>query len=54
MARPAPRRYGAFVLALLAALFGYRRIMGSDYGLVIRGISDNDRSVMSAGLNNLE
>ena len=25
--------------------------MGSDYGLVIRGISDNDRSVMSAGLN---
>ncbi len=38
-------------LALLGALFGFRRIMGSDYGLVIRGISDNDRSVMSAGLN---
>ena len=38
-------------LALLAALFGFRRIMGSDYGLVVKGISDNDRSVMSAGLN---
>jgi len=38
-------------LAVLTALFGFRRIMGSDYGLVIRGISDNDRSVMSAGLN---
>ena len=38
-------------VALLAALFGFRRIMGSDYGLIIRGIDDNDRSVMSAGLN---
>lgn len=37
--------------AVLAALFGFRRIKGSDYGLVITGISDNDRSVMSAGLN---
>jgi branched-chain amino acid transport system permease protein len=25
--------------------------MDSDYGLIIRGISDNDRSVMSAGIN---
>jgi branched-chain amino acid transport system permease protein len=38
-------------LALLLALFGFRRIMGSDYGLIIRGINDNDRSVMSAGIN---
>ena len=37
--------------ALLAVLFGFRRLMASDYGLVIRGINDNDRSVMSAGLN---
>lgn len=36
---------------LLLALFGFRRLMDSDYGLIIRGISDNDRSVMSAGLN---
>jgi branched-chain amino acid transport system permease protein len=38
-------------LALLAALFGFRRLMASDYGLVIRGINDNDRSVMNAGIN---
>jgi branched-chain amino acid transport system permease protein len=38
-------------LALLVSLFGFRRIMGSDYGLIIRGINDNDRSVMSAGIN---
>ena len=37
--------------AVLAVLFGFRRIKGSDYGLVITGISDNDRSVMSAGIN---
>lgn len=37
--------------ALLAALFGFRRLMTSDYGLVLRGIKDNDRSVMNAGIN---
>lgn len=39
------------VAALLAALFGFRRLMSSDYGLVLKGISDNDRSVMNAGIN---
>jgi branched-chain amino acid transport system permease protein len=38
-------------LALLGTLFGFRRLMESDYGLIIKGINDNDRSVMSAGLN---
>jgi branched-chain amino acid transport system permease protein len=38
-------------LGLLTALFGFRRIMGSDYGIIIVAINDNDRSVMSAGLN---
>jgi branched-chain amino acid transport system permease protein len=38
-------------LALLVTLFGFRRLMESDYGLIIKGINDNDRSVMSAGLN---
>ncbi len=38
-------------VALLAALFGFRRLMSSDYGLVVKGISDNDRSVMNAGIN---
>jgi branched-chain amino acid transport system permease protein len=38
-------------VALLVGLFGFRRIIGSDYGLIIRGINDNDRAVLSAGLN---
>ena len=36
---------------LMAALFGFRRMMGSDWGLVLKAISDNDRSVMNAGIN---
>jgi len=36
---------------LTAALFGFRRMLGSDYGLVLKGINDNDRSVMNAGIN---
>jgi len=35
----------------LCVLFGYRRLLGTDYGLVLQGIRDNDRSVMSAGIN---
>jgi len=37
--------------ALMAALFGFRRMLGSDFGLVLKGICDNDRSVMNAGIN---
>jgi branched-chain amino acid transport system permease protein len=37
--------------ALMAVLFGFRRMMDSDYGLVLKGIADNDRSVMNAGIN---
>jgi branched-chain amino acid transport system permease protein len=36
---------------LMAALFGFRRLLDSDYGLVLKGINDNDRSVMNAGIN---
>lgn len=36
---------------LLAALFGFRRMMSSDYGLVLKAIRDNDRSVINAGIN---
>jgi branched-chain amino acid transport system permease protein len=39
------------LIALLATLFGFRRMMDSDYGLVLKGIKDNDRSVMNAGIN---
>jgi branched-chain amino acid transport system permease protein len=37
--------------ALLAALFGFRRMMDSDFGLVLKGIKDNDRSVINAGID---
>ncbi len=36
---------------LLCVLFGFRRVMNSDYGLVLKGIRDNDRSVINAGIN---
>jgi branched-chain amino acid transport system permease protein len=38
-------------VALLVGLFGFRRIIGSDYGLIVKGINDNDRAVLNAGLN---
>ena len=41
----------AVVAVLLFALFGFRRLMKTDYGLVMRAIRDNDRSVMSGGIN---
>jgi branched-chain amino acid transport system permease protein len=37
--------------AVLLALFGFRRMMTSDYGLVLKAIKENDRAVMSAGIN---
>jgi branched-chain amino acid transport system permease protein len=51
---PLPNRWVELYLifaALLACLFGFRRLMNSDFGLVLKGISDNDRSVMNAGIN---
>jgi branched-chain amino acid transport system permease protein len=36
---------------LLAALFGFRRMLDADYGLVLKAIKDNDRSVINAGIN---
>ena len=39
------------IIVLLAALFGFRRMLASDYGLVLKGINDNDRSVINAGIN---
>src|SRR4030042_3591939 len=35
----------------IVVLFIFRRLMNSDYGLFLRGIRDNDRSVMSSGIN---
>lgn len=39
------------IIVLLCVLFGSRRMMNSDFGLILKGINDNDRSVMNAGIN---
>jgi branched-chain amino acid transport system permease protein len=41
----------AAIAVLLLTLFGFRRLMNDDYGLVLKGIRDSDRSVMAAGIN---
>jgi branched-chain amino acid transport system permease protein len=51
---PLPSRWLEIYLivgAMLVALFGFRRLLGNDYGLVLKGIRDNDRSVINAGIN---
>lgn len=39
------------VFAMLICLFGFRRLINEDYGLVLQGIRDNDRAVMSGAIN---
>ena len=39
------------MVAVWAVLFAARRLIASDYGLILIGIRDNDRSVMSGGIN---
>ncbi len=39
------------IFALLFCLFSFRRLISTDYGLVFKGIRDNDRSAMSSGVN---
>ena len=39
------------VVALLVGLFAFRRLINEDYGLVLQGIRDNDRAVMSGAIN---
>jgi len=39
------------VLALFLCLFGFRRLINMDYGLVLQGIRDNDLAVMSGAIN---
>ncbi len=51
---PYPDQWLAYYLiigSVLLALFGFRRLASSDYGLIVRAIKDDDRSVMNAGLN---
>jgi len=39
------------IVAMLAALFGMRRLVNEDVGLVLRGVKDNDQSVRASGIN---
>jgi branched-chain amino acid transport system permease protein len=39
------------IIAMLVCLFGFRRLINADYGLVLQGIRDNDRAVMSGAIN---
>jgi len=39
------------VVMLLIFFFGFRRLMNSDYGLVLRSINDNDQAIMASGGN---
>jgi len=39
------------VAALLACLFGFRRLINTDYGVVMRAIGENDRSVLASGVD---
>ncbi|MEW5911406.1 MAG: branched-chain amino acid ABC transporter permease [Thermodesulfobacteriota bacterium] len=51
---PLGHEHWQFLVAMVAVwvvLYGFRRMMGTDYGLLLKGIKDNDRAVMSAGIN---
>ncbi len=39
------------IFAFLAALFGFRRLINEDYGLILLGIRDNDLAMLSSGIN---
>jgi len=39
------------IIVLLVCLFSFRRLINEDYGLVLQGIRDNDRAVMSGAIN---
>jgi branched-chain amino acid transport system permease protein len=39
------------VIAVVGVLFGFRRLINEDFGLVLRGIKEDDRVVMAGGIN---
>jgi len=39
------------VIAVLLVVFSFRRLINTDYGMVLRGIRDNDRTVIAGGIN---
>jgi len=38
------------VIAVVIVLFGFRRLINEDFGLVLRGIKDDDRVVMAGSI----
>jgi branched-chain amino acid transport system permease protein len=51
---PFPNHWLAMYIAMVAVvgvLFGFRRLINEDFGLVLRGIKDDDRVVMAGGIN---
>lgn len=51
---PLPGIYGELYILIIVTLgctFGFRRLADTDYGLVLRAIRDNDRSVEAGGIN---
>jgi branched-chain amino acid transport system permease protein len=51
---PLPNLWVAVYLIIavfLVCLFGFRRLMDTDYGLILKGIKNNDLAVMSRGIN---
>jgi len=39
------------ILLLLIVLFGLRRLVNTDLGLVLRGVKDNDQAIRASGMN---
>jgi branched-chain amino acid transport system permease protein len=39
------------IVIIILTLFGLRRLVGEDIGLVLRAIKDNDQSVLASGIN---
>jgi branched-chain amino acid transport system permease protein len=42
---------GLLAVAFLVTLFAFRRLMDSDFGVVVRGVATNDRAVVASGIN---
>jgi len=52
--KPFPNHWVAVyiaVFAVMGCLFGFRRLINEDYGLVLRGVKEDDRVVMAGGIN---
>jgi len=39
------------IVGLVVVLFGFRKLLDEDFGMILRGIKDDDRVIMAAGVN---